>query len=82
VTEIDRERDTGSDSRSDTGETVAEGARTVGRLLLWIVIGVCVVALAVGLLLLGPLGIIILVPALLVIWAAAAVTAGGPAAGA
>jgi hypothetical protein len=46
------------------------------------VIIVAVVATVLGVFLLGPLGLIILIPALFAIWFAIGMTAGGPAAGA
>lgn len=64
------------------GEEVREGAKTVGRGILWLVIVVAVVAVVVGIFLLGPLGLGIVVPAVIAIWVAAAVASGGPALGA
>jgi hypothetical protein len=68
--------------QEDLGEEVKEGAKTVGRGILWLVIVVAVVAVVVGIFLLGPLGLGIVVPAVIAIWAAAAVASGGPALGA
>jgi hypothetical protein len=59
-----------------------QAARTAGRGLLWLAIVAAVVTVLAGVLLLGPFGLAIAVPALLVIWFAAASTGGGPAAGA
>lgn len=78
----DFDHHTTMDRGPGTGDAIQEEARTAGRLLLWIVIALCLVALAIGVLLLGPLGLVIVVPAVLAIWAAVGVTAGGPAAGA
>jgi hypothetical protein len=64
------------------GDEVKEGAKTVGRGILWLVIAVAVVAVVVGVFLLGPLGLGIVVPAVLAIWIAAAAASGGPAIGA
>jgi len=64
---------------SDSNEPAADAARAVGRGLLWVVIAVVVV---LGMFLIGPLGLIIAIPALLAIWFAVGFTAGGPAAGA
>jgi hypothetical protein len=64
---------------SDSNEPAADAARAVGRGLLWVVIAVVVV---LGMFLIGPLGLIIVIPALLAIWFAVGFTAGGPAAGA
>ena len=50
------------------GDEVKEGAKTVGRGILWLVIAVAVVAVVVGVFLLGPLGLGIVVPAVLAIW--------------
>src|SRR5207253_562870 len=60
----------------------AQAVRTAGRGLPWIVIAVAVVVVVGGVLLLGPFGLAIALPALLVIWFAAGSTSGGPAAGA
>jgi hypothetical protein len=64
---------------SDSNEPAADAARAVGRGLLWVVIAVVVV---LEMFLIGPLGLIIVIPALLAIWFAVGFTAGGPAAGA
>jgi hypothetical protein len=66
----------------DSNEPVADAAKTVGRGLLWLVIAVAILVLVVALFLVGPFGLIIVIPALLAIWFAAGLTAGGPAAGA
>jgi hypothetical protein len=64
------------------GAPVKEAAKTAGRALLWVVIAVGAVAVVLGVLFLGPLGLFILLPALVAIWIAASATAAGPAAGA
>ena len=61
-------------TRDPVDEPIKEAAKTAGRLLLWIAIVVAVIAVLLGLFLLGPLGLIIVLPALMVIWGAAAVT--------
>jgi hypothetical protein len=66
----------------DAAEPVKEAAKTAGRLLLWVVIVVAVIVVVLGVFLLGPLGLALAVPALLVVWLASALTAGGPAIGA
>jgi hypothetical protein len=66
----------------DNNEPLGDAAKTVGRGLLWMVIIVAVVATVLGVFLVGPLGLIILIPALSAIWFAIGMTAGGPAAGA
>ena len=66
----------------DSNEPVVDAAKTVGRGLLWLVIAVAVVVVLAALFLVGPLGLIIVIPALLAIWFAIGFTAGGPAAGA
>ena len=66
----------------DAAEPVKEAAKTAGRLLLWVVIAVAAIVVVLGVFLLGPFGLALAVPALLVIWLAAAFTAGGPAIGA
>jgi Na+/pantothenate symporter len=67
---------------SDSNEPAADAARAVGRGLLWVVIAVAIVVVVLGMFLIGPLGLIIVIPALLAIWFAVGFTAGGPAAGA
>lgn len=67
---------------SDSNEPAADAARAVGRGLLWVVIAVAIVVVVLGMFLIGPLGLIIVIPALLAIWFAIGFTAGGPAAGA
>jgi hypothetical protein len=66
----------------DTESGASHAARTAGRGLLWVVIAVAILAVVVGVVLLGPFGLAIAVPALLIIWFAAASSTGGPAAGA
>jgi hypothetical protein len=66
----------------DSTEPVADAAKAVGRGLLWVVIAVAVVIVVLGVFLVGPFGLIIVIPALLAIWFAIGFTAGGPAAGA
>jgi hypothetical protein len=66
----------------DSDEPVADAAKAVGRGLLWAVIMVAVVVVVLGIFLIGPFGLIIVVPALLAVWFAIGFTAGGPAAGA
>lgn len=63
-------------------EPVKEAAKTAGRALLWLVIAVAAVVVVLGVIFLGPLGLFILLPAVIAIWLAASVTAAGPAAGA
>jgi len=63
-------------------EPVKQAAKTAGRALLWVVAAVAVIVVILGVLFLGPLGLFILLPALLAIWIAASATASGPAAGA
>jgi len=67
---------------SDSNEPAADAARAVGRGLLWVVIAVAIVVVVLEMFLIGPLGLIIVIPALLAIWFAVGFTAGGPAAGA
>jgi uncharacterized membrane protein len=61
---------------------VVAAAKTTGRALLWLVIAVAVVAVIIGVFLLGPFGLFILVPAVLLVWFVAGLAAGGPATGA
>jgi hypothetical protein len=57
-------------------------AKTVGRGLLWLVIAIGILAVVLGVFLIGPFGLMIAVPALVAIWFAAGAASGGPAAGA
>ena len=66
----------------DSNEPVADAAKAAGRGLLWVVIAVAVVVVVLGVFLIGPFGLIIVLPALLAIWFAIGFTAGGPASGA
>ncbi|HEY0387260.1 MAG TPA: hypothetical protein VGC71_02350 [Gaiellales bacterium] len=66
----------------DNESGASRAARTTGRALLWVVIAVAILAVLIGVVLLGPFGLAIAVPALLIIWFAAAASTGGPAAGA
>jgi hypothetical protein len=67
---------------SDSNAPAAGAAKAVGRGLLWVVIAVAIVVVVLGVFLIGPFGLIIVIPALLAIWFAVGFTAGGPAAGA
>ena len=58
------------------------GARKAGRGLLWLLIGVAIVVVLVAIFLIGPFGLVIVLPALLVIWMVSGAASGGPAAGA
>jgi len=62
--------------------TAATGAKNTGRALLWLVIAVAIAVVIVGVFLLGPFGLFILVPAVLMIWFVSGLAAGGPATGA
>jgi hypothetical protein len=57
-------------------------AKAVGRGLLWVVIAVAIMVVVLGVFLVGPFGLIIVIPGLLAIWFAVGFTVGGPAAGA
>ena len=63
-------------------DEVKEGAANVGRGLLWIVIVLLVAVVVISIFLLGPIGLFVVVPAVLVVWLLAAGAAGGPAVGA
>jgi hypothetical protein len=63
-------------------EPVVRAAKTTGRALLWVVIAVAVIIVIIGVFLLGPFGLFILVPAVLLVWFVAGLAAGGPATGA
>jgi hypothetical protein len=71
-----------SGSAPDAAEPVKEAAKTAGRLLLWAVIAVAAIVVVLAVFLLGPFGLALAVPAVLVIWLAVGFTAGGPALGA
>jgi hypothetical protein len=70
-----------SQPREPDDEPVKKAARATGRLLLWVVIAISAIAVILGIIFLGPLGLAILVPAVIVIWLAAGASAAGPAAG-
>jgi hypothetical protein len=63
-------------------EPVVKAAKNTGRALLWLVVAVAVVVVIIGVFLLGPFGLFILVPAVLLVWFVAGLAAGGPATGA
>ena len=63
-------------------EPVVRAAKNTGRALLWLVVAVVVVVVVIGVFLLGPFGLFILVPAVLIVWFVAGLAAGGPATGA
>ncbi len=67
---------------TEGAEPVKAAVKAGGRMLLWVVVAVAIVAVILGVVFLGPLGIAILIPALIAIWLAAAAAAGGTAAGA
>jgi hypothetical protein len=66
----------------DDTSQVGSAARTAGRGLLWMVIGVAILVVLAGVFMLGPLGLVIVVPAVLLIWFVAGASSGTPAAGA
>jgi hypothetical protein len=66
----------------DTESGPEAAAKTVGRGLLWLVIAIGILAVVVGVFLIGPFGLAIAVPALVAIWLAAGAASGGPAASA
>ena len=75
--------DPNNDTRpADDTSQVGDAARTVGRGLLWLVIGVAILVVLAGVFMLGPLGLIIVVPAVILIWFAAGASSGTPASGA
>jgi uncharacterized membrane protein len=75
--------DPNTDTRpADDTSQVGDAARTVGRGLLWLVIGVAILVVLAGVFMLGPLGLIIVVPAVILIWFAAGASSGTPASGA
>jgi hypothetical protein len=63
-------------------QPVKAAAKTAGRAVLWLVVAVAVVVVILGVFFLGPLGLFILLPAVLAIWIAAGVSSAGPATGA
>ncbi|HXD70080.1 MAG TPA: hypothetical protein VN615_09485 [Gaiellales bacterium] len=80
---IPRENARETERQADTSETTAAtAAKNTGRALLWVLIAVAIVVVIVGVFLLGPFGLFILVPAVLMIWFVSGLAAGGPATGA
>jgi hypothetical protein len=80
---IPRENQRQTERQTDTTEEpIVVAAKNTGRALLWLVIAVAVVAVIIGVFLLGPFGLFILVPAVLMVWFVSGLAAGGPAAGA
>jgi hypothetical protein len=71
-----------SSPRAEPESTAESATRATGRGLVWLAIAISIAAAALGVFLVGPFGLAIVIPALLVIWLAASWTAGGPAAGA
>ena len=63
-------------------QPVVQAAKTTGRALLWVAVAIAVVVVVIGVFLLGPFGLFILVPAVLIVWFVAGLAAGGPATGA
>jgi uncharacterized membrane protein len=80
---IPRENAHATERQADASETpVATAAKNTGRALLWVVIALAVVVVVIGVFLLGPFGLFILVPAVLMVWFVSGLAAGGPATGA
>ena len=80
---IPRENARETERQAETSETTAaSAAKNTGRALLWLLIAVAVVVVVIGVFLLGPFGLFILVPAVLMVWFASGLAAGGPATGA
>jgi hypothetical protein len=81
---IPRENVRATERQTDATEDqpVVKAAKNTGRALLWLAVAIAVVVVIIGVFLLGPFGLFILVPAVLVIWFVAGLAAGGPATGA
>jgi hypothetical protein len=80
---IPRENAHATERQADASERpVATAAKNTGRALLWVVIALAVVVVVIGVFLLGPFGLFILVPAVLMVWFVSGLAAGGPATGA
>ena len=80
---IPRENARETERQADTREApVATAAKNTGRALLWLVIALALVVVIIGVFLLGPFGLFIVVPAVLMIWFVSGLAAGGPATGA
>jgi uncharacterized membrane protein len=80
---IPRENQRQTERQADTSESpAATAAKNTGRALLWVVIALAVVVVIIGVFLLGPFGLFIVVPAVLMIWFVSGLAAGGPATGA
>ncbi len=58
-----------------------ETARTTGRLAVWMVIAGAALAALVGTFLLGPIGLVVVIPVALALWLLVGAAAGGGAAG-
>ncbi|MFL6042589.1 MAG: hypothetical protein ACJ740_14440 [Gaiellales bacterium] len=67
---------------TDDASPDGDAARTAGRGLLWLAIGVAILVVLAGVFMLGPLGLAIVVPAVILIWFVAGASSGTPAAGA
>jgi hypothetical protein len=66
----------------DARDEMTVVAATTGRVLLWAVVVIAAMVVLALVLFIGPIGLITVVPAILVIWLAASSMSGGPAAGA
>jgi len=80
---IPRENVRANERQADTtDEPVVTAAKNTGRALLWAVIALAAIVVFIGVFLLGPFGLFIVVPAVLMIWFVSSLAAGGPATGA
>jgi hypothetical protein len=64
------------------GQQAERAAKVTGRLLLWLLVGILAVVAIVGIFLVGPIALITIIPALILIWFIASAASGGPATGA
>jgi hypothetical protein len=64
------------------GQQAGRAARATGRLLLWLLVGILAVVAIVGIFLVGPIALITIIPALILIWFIASAASGTPGAGA
>jgi len=78
----DLERGRTADTEPGVGQQAERAAKVTGRLLLWVLVGVLALVAVVGIFLVGPIALITIIPALILIWFIAGAAGGGPAAGA
>ena len=68
--------------RPSTAQQAERAARVTGRLFLWVLVGILAFAAIVGVFLVGPIALITIIPALILIWFISSAASGAPGAGA